>query len=125
MRGLRGIFCIYVVVWFNLVVPGHTRGILCLPSNCHAAGPTIDGDLGKASCCAAPKGDPGGSEPTPLQKKNCAVCYVAATYTAVAWFSVDLDPTGELVEILRYVQPAIPTVDFPLTHYATGPPASA
>jgi hypothetical protein len=115
VKALRAILCFYVVVWFNLVVPGHTRGIVSLPATCEFKQST--------SCCAAEKSQPSKNQPTPLQKKNCAVCYVAATYTAVAWFTIDLAPFGDVIALHRDVAAPVPTVEFPLTHYATGPPA--
>lgn len=115
VRSLRLILGLYVLAWFNLVVPGHTRGMLAIPG--------VESVRAGEACC--PTHTPGekSSRPSSDQKANCAVCFVAATYTLPPIFVFHVEPM-ELIQTLD--QPTIAQLcsrEYPAPYWPIGPPA--
>ena len=97
-------------LFFNVVVPSHTRGMIQLP-----------GSKAVASCCA-PK--PGKSSPCDNKRtENCAICNLAARVTLPPVIEFAPKPTG-LLEILPPVaREEFVAHDFVPTYLGRAPPA--
>ena len=119
LRFLRLILGFYVFVWFNLVVPGHTRGIITIP------GKGQETSLESSSCCSTKPVKTKDGKPTPAQQRQCAVCYVAATYTIPVVHTFHIDLLG-LIQILhdRAISQLL-VREYPTPFWPIGPPASA
>lgn len=107
----------FQTMWFLLVLPGHTRGLISWTASVDPRG----------GCCVVQKHGPGSSDgqPTPEQKKNCAVCYYALGLTPPAVLDLDIPDLG-LLKILPLLAAPIHTEqEHILTYYACGPPAVA
>ena len=116
MRFARAILALYVLVWFTVVVPGHTRGILTMPGEPQA-------QSGAAACCASTSTDSNkNKKPTPDQQRRCAVCFVAANYTVPVVFTFDPEP-AECVAVANLAALAqVFSIDFPTPFWPVGPP---
>jgi hypothetical protein len=117
LRIARAIFALYVVAWFNVVVPGHTRGLLTMPGGSDRAQTS-----GKSCCAGCPTDSNQPQKPTPDQKRRCAVCYVAANYTVPVVYFLDLNP-ADCVEVANLAAVAqVCSLDFPAPYWPVGPP---
>lgn len=117
MKFVRGILALYVLVWFNAVVPAHTRGVVTMPGDNSEQKVAAGG-----GCCHADDSDSSSDKPTRKQQRNCAVCFVAATYTAATVLYVDLRPTGLFELIESQIQAQLCGLDYPPIFFPTGPP---
>ena len=87
---------IFQALWLNVILPGHTRGIITLPGS--------RADAASSACCANSKAKHDGpAKPTP-RPAACAVCFFAARLTLPD--VVDLSPPA--LGLLE-------TLDIPLT----------
>jgi len=111
----RVIFATYVLVWLNVVVPGHTRGRVTMPG-CAASGNSV------APCCASKQQS---SKPTPEQKRRCAVCYVAATYSVPVVHIFDFTPAERTAVLDIPAAAQVQSIDFPVPYWPVGPPTTA
>ena len=99
MRGRIGriALLIFQAVWLNVVLPGHTRGIITLPgSDC----------ADSSSCCASRKthAKPDApARPTP-RPGACAVCFFAARLSLPE--TVDLTPPALGLVAIAEIPPA-------------------
>ena len=129
MRALRWSFILLQVLWLNVVLPGHTRGVITLP------GTDCADDRGVASvaqqqsdahaCChGAAKSTRNDRTPTPRQRGACAVCFFAAHMAPPAPVVCGLLPLGLLEQIALPAQPAAVSIDRPLICLERGPPAA-
>jgi len=120
VRWFRLILALYVFVWFNVVVPGHTRGIVTVPGS-EPNAKSVQTD----SCCSTGKTPTKDGKPTPDQQKRCGVCFVAATYTVpvIHRFFVDLLELTSIVNDRATSQ--LLRLRFPTPFWPIGPPASA
>jgi hypothetical protein len=109
----------YQFVFLNVILPGHTRGIVTLDGK-HTACPMC------CCCCAAQKLAPGDPHPAPSQRDrdNCALCNFAARLTFVVPPNLGLTDF-HLLEILP-ADPSPAIVICPLTRIdcCRGPPIS-
>lgn len=87
----------FQALWLNVILPGHTRGIVTMPgwkpAACHA-------ETAATSCCASPD-EPFDDKPgTPDNERaaNCAVCFFAARLTTPPGITFDLTP-GTLLAV--------------------------
>jgi hypothetical protein len=120
MRPVRAILALYVLVWFHVVVPTHTRGVVTMPGTGDSH-PTSTG----SSCCGEPSTGGPKHTPNPDQQRRCAVCFVASTYTVPVVYTLDLQP-ADLVEQLSLSAAAqVCSLDYPAPYWPTGPPAHA
>jgi hypothetical protein len=119
MNGLRAILALYVLVWFNVVVPAHTRGMITLQ-------PGTGETIASSSCCSseAASSDPADpSQPAkPKSRGPCAVCYVAATYTTIAPFVFDFTPGARVDQSIPLAERDLRARGVELAIYPTGPP---
>lgn len=81
-RGTSIILLLFQALWLNVVLPGHTRGIVQMPQPSDASD----------SCCAGPKkaAEDDTSHERQERAANCAVCFFAARMTVAA--AIDLRP---------------------------------
>lgn len=119
MKSLRAIFALYTLLWFNVFVPGHVRGIVTLPPTDGKA----DASLTDAGGCCHADAPAKSGKPTDEQKRRCAVCFVAAISSAAEHLSVDLRPAGEVCLGSIDLPAQVRSSDYPLAFYPTGPPA--
>lgn len=123
MNRIRAILALYVLVWFNVVVPGHTRGMITLK-----AGADDRPSAAAESCCTSdrpesPRDDAARSRAP--SKLPCAVCYVAATYAPVVPVIWDFSP-GEWTGIAAAEHDRdLRARGVELAIYPTGPPRGA
>jgi hypothetical protein len=94
-RRAPGILLIlFQAVWFNVILPGHQRGVVQLP-----------GASGTPSCCCCTDGGGPGATGTPLtpgdRAKNCAICFFAAHLSLPPVFTFD----HALLPLLQKVHP--------------------
>jgi hypothetical protein len=121
-----------VLVWFNVVVPGHVRGVVTLRTAADAGtdAPALAQDAGHHCCGSTADAEdaadnPVGAPTVPAKKRpTCAVCFVAATYSAEAPFSFDFRPLRPTttVDLSLASQPVLRQVT--TAHYPTGPPTA-
>lgn len=88
---------LFQALWLNVIVPGHTRGIVTLPgfepASCEAEPSSHD-------CCAGSRRSEPSDDPQPGDGRaaNCAICFFAARLTLPT--TIDLTPAPlELLEI--------------------------
>src|SRR4051794_33155032 len=94
-RGFTIALLLVEALFFNVIIPGHTRGVIQLA-----------GSQSQASCCASRHGE---SKQTPCDNKraaNCAICAFAARLTVPLAIDFAPPPTG-LVAILRPSAPQL------------------
>jgi hypothetical protein len=119
MRALRWCFILLQVVWLNVVLPGHTRGVVTLP------GTSVARETASPhACCggaARPKtNDP--SSPTPRERAHCAVCFFAAHMAPPAPVVCELLPHGLVEQLAPRPSPAVVSVERPTIYLGRGPP---
>jgi hypothetical protein len=104
-RALRIAILLFQAVWLNIIVPGHTRGIVAFPSGsgaqpaCPACAPPS-----ACLCCGgrAPAKPP--KDPTPADRANCAICQFMAHLSLPPLY--DYRPAAlQLLELLPISQP--------------------
>ena len=116
VRQFRAILSAYVLVWFTMVVPSHTRGVVTVPgSDSRSISSTS-----ASSCCHPQKSD----KPTKEQRKRCAVCFVASALSTPVAYVTEMRPI-DCIGIARPVCEAqVLSEDFPRPYWPTGPPAA-
>ncbi len=87
-RPFRILVLLFVVAWFGVILPGHTRGVVKLPgtTSCHAA---VDTDSKTQTCCATKK-----SEQSPAKSGSCAICFFVMGLMFVTPTSFDFAMLG-------------------------------
>ena len=96
---------VFQAFWLNVVLPGHTRGVVTLAGanggSCHVRG----GDR----CCPTSKSSDNDQESREKRASRCAICFFAVRLTAPP--PVDLTPPAlELLE--RAPAPRAESVEF-------------
>ena len=127
MRALRWSFILLQVVWLNVVLPGHTRGVITLPgtecADSHGIAAAQQQQSDAHACChGAAKPTRNDRSPTPRQRAACAVCFFAAHMAPAAPVVCDLLPLGLLEQLELPAQPAAVSIQRPLTCLERGPP---
>jgi hypothetical protein len=113
---LRRVGCILLLViqaiFFNIVVPGHTRGVIVMEGY----------KGGMASCCGEHSSSSSSKEPSKDRAGNCAICNFAAHVTMPPVIDLRLPELGFLH--FRQVELAgvCVTPECMLTCYGRGPP---
>jgi len=123
-RRLIGVaLLVYQFFFFNILLPGHTRGAITLDGKHHPD---------EASCCccgevpAAPAkpGDPK-SAPSQKDRENCAICNLAVRVMPAPLFTISLPP----LTFLKTVDPEpawqAVSVDRISTYLGRAPPIEA
>jgi hypothetical protein len=110
---------IYQAFFFNVVIPGHTRGIITLGGESKVAGPQALGYV-----CGCPPVQKSDHEkcPTPKDRSQCAICYIAARLTTSAVIDVHLDKLCLLEQLPPPAPESAVSSGFVFTYYACGPP---
>lgn len=86
---------IFQAVWLNLILPGHTRGVVSLPG-CASGASVKQGE--SAGCCTGPaRHGPSDAPPKPTDSAaRCAVCAFAARLTLPPVIDLTLAELGLL-----------------------------
>ena len=120
-RTVRTILAAYVLVWFTMVVPSHTRGVVTIPGAA-AVGAVA---AGSSSCChATAPTNPDDRTPTKEQQKRCAVCFVASMISTPVVYAIDLRPGDHVANASNRAESQLRSHDFPAPFWPTGPPAA-
>jgi hypothetical protein len=103
--------------FLNVVIPGHTRGVITLSGKsgvCSAA------DLGCPFCRHS-----GGPQKSPTSKNpsDCAICHLALRITTNPPIDFHLDDLGLLELAVIPPRPAPIVATIVLVHFSRGPPA--
>jgi hypothetical protein len=101
-------------VWLNIVLPGHTRGIVTVGDHC-----------GVASCCANKPAKSGDKSPTPDQQKRCAICAFAAALSTPPAIDASLDLLGVGRTMQNVVPISAPSPDLPSANRERAPPVAS
>jgi hypothetical protein len=122
-RVVRIAILLFEVVWFNIIVPGHTRGIVVVQSG---ATSTETCPLCAAVACplCAQHAAPNSSKnPTPADRANCAICQFMAHLSLPPVY--DFRPASlKLLELLPIPQPQTRESVALIDHaHCRGPPA--
>jgi len=115
---------VYEFIFFAIIVPGHSRGSITLDGKQHGA-------LLSCCCCCCCDSSPADSgagskkRPTPEDRKNCAICNLAARVMHTPIFCVVLPKMG-LLDIAPPPAPdAFISLELIQTYLSRGPPALA
>jgi hypothetical protein len=125
-RALRIAILLFEAVWLNIIVPGHTRGIVAFRSGTDDC-PICPACATRSTCpCCAGK-VPAGSprNPTPVDRSNCAICQFMASLSLPPVY--DYRPAAmQPLELLPIPQPpsrmSVTLID---GDHCRGPPAGA
>ena len=120
-------FVLFQALWLNVILPGHTRGLITVPgsdpASCHS---TKRAAASSHSCCPSssrpdPSGDP---KPGDGRAARCAVCFFAARLTLPT--TIDLTPAPlELLEVRDVpAGESLVALDCFPTYLGRGPPAA-
>jgi hypothetical protein len=109
---------VFQAVWLNVILPGHTRGVITVP------GAETDA---RHTCCAAPQAQHTPNDNPPPAKNragNCAVCFFAARLSLPTVVDLTPAPLG-LAEVRPVPQPdTAVSVEFPAVYQGRAPPAA-
>jgi hypothetical protein len=119
-RAFRIALLLFQAVWLNVIVPGHTRGVVSLPgTTCESCRQSL------LSCCSAEHPDK--SHPAPVRDpaSHCAICYFAARLSLPP--VIDFTPPRlGIAEILDPPAPmSAPSIRVPLLLRDRAPPFDA
>jgi hypothetical protein len=103
---------LFQLVWLNVVLPGHTRGLVTVGQPCESP----------ARCCAQKSKVPGSKSPTPDQQKRCAICAFAAALSTPPVINISLE-LRDVARSVRISKPAsIASPDLCRSHRERAPP---
>jgi hypothetical protein len=87
-RLLGASLLLYQFFFFNILLPGHTRGAITLDGKHHPDGASC------CCCCSDLPTPPAGSKQPPSQKdrENCAICNLAVRIMPTPIFTISLPP---------------------------------
>jgi hypothetical protein len=121
---------VFQAIWLNVVLPGHTRGVVTLAgADCDAcaARQTVL-STNNSHCCStasSPTRHQPHDQPTPKQKASCALCAFAARVTPPPPITVAPAHTGSSIP-LPLPRPDVPvSLELIPTYYGNGPPSIA
>ena len=120
-RGLTIALLLFEALWLNVIVPGHTRGIVGLPGEQCAACETC-ADTSCYRCSRTSQGD-SHKQPVGDPAAHCAICHFAARVSLPV--AIDLTPPKlHLVGLIADECPARPsTIEFSTPYDGRAPPA--
>ena len=123
MRGCCWSIILFQFLWLNVVIPGHTRGMITVPGSFANCAPEPSAEV----CCPITAGGDRDNEntPTPEQRRCCAVCYVAAGYTLPPIFQIDLTPADLIHDAPQRAVTQVASHHTPLPYFPNGPPTPA
>lgn len=105
----------YVLVWFTMVLPSHTRGVVRVPGT--------DSSVA-ASCCHSPTPAKDQQKPTKEQEKRCAVCFFGSTISTPIVYVVEMRPIDRIGIAADVATSQVLSAEFPRPYWPTGPPAA-
>ena len=116
-RGTALLLILFQALLLNVVIPGHTRGIITL------SGRSAINDLrdvGWGGCCQKHSGSE--NQPTQKDRAQCAICHLAARITPAPVVDLRLTELGR-GDLFPVSQPRIVTApDLALTYHGRAPP---
>ena len=124
MRWRPGILALllFQALWLNVIVPGHTRGVITLPG--FEPAPRQAQASASHGCCSSPSPSDPSDDPQPGDGRaaNCAICFFAARLTLPP--AIDLTPAPlTLLEIRNFPRAqALISLDPIPTYLGRGPP---
>lgn len=97
MRRVAWPLIVFLFLWLNVVLPGHTRGMITVPGS----SPTAQAETPDACCSVGGKKTPDPAKapteaPTQDEKRRCAVCFFAAALDLPPVVTFDHSPRGLL-----------------------------
>jgi hypothetical protein len=118
-RSFRIALLLFQMVWLNVIVPGHQRGVVVLGGercpNCSAAEPP---------CCATKTSHQNDPHRKP-DAAHCAICYFSARLTLPPVYDFGLSPLEELDRVAPPLAERQTTQYFLTTYLGRAPPISA
>ncbi len=126
-RALRIAILLFQAMWLNVIVPGHTRGVVALPgeqcSNCQSALALIRAPF----CCAARQGvgreTPHRSVPPSRDPaQHCAICHFAARLSLPIAVDLTLPPLAFAGFVPQQRAEHVAHICFRATYDSRGPP---
>jgi hypothetical protein len=119
-RAFAIFLALFQAFWLNVVIPGHTRGVVTVPGWDRESQREVSTAHG---CCAAPGEKSEDGSPTSGDRAHCAVCFFAAKLSTPPVIDYTLPPLAAL-EIAPVAQPHVAAyVSPPLSFDSRGPPA--
>jgi len=118
-RSLRVALIVFQVFWLNVLLPGHTRGVIVTPGNEQES--LLDRAAGD---CCHPSSSPAKSAPTDSQRRaaHCAICFFAAHLSTPPVIDLSAPPLG-LTETLDSLAPTVVySASFTPTYLGRAPP---
>ncbi len=121
---------IWLALWFGVIVPGHTRGVVRVPGaepppqpSANEVCPLAQMFSGTSRCgCPKPSRAPGGSPLTPAG--SCAICQIIAVLNAPDPVDVG-PPSPQLLDVLPWPAPRVAQrPEFEHIYFGRGPPAA-
>jgi hypothetical protein len=90
---------LFQAIWLNVIVPGHTRGVVSLPGCAACDSSRSSLAFSPAACCGASRATDSNHHPVRDPASNCAICYFATVSVPPA---IDFTPPRlGLAEILK------------------------
>jgi hypothetical protein len=124
-RVLRIAILLFEALWLNVIVPGHTRGIVVFAPGVNAASCPACQTAAVDTCPFCAGTNPAGSSKTPTQqdRSNCAICQFMAHLSLPPVY--DFRPAAlKQLELLPVPQPQSRTSLALIEHdHCRGPPA--
>jgi hypothetical protein len=105
---------LFQLIWLNVILPGHTRGLVTIGQSCEAK---------TGGCCSHKPADPASKAPTPDQQKRCAVCAFAAALSTPPAIDLSLDFIGIGRPIVLDRPASASALDLPSANRERAPPA--
>jgi DUF2946 family protein len=116
-KSLRIFLAGFMLIWFGVIIPGHTRGQISVPgSNCGC------------DCCACNSAATHATEAPnsqPNKSSHCAICDFAAHITLPPPMDLTLAPLGLAYRIDRPAPRLAPVVRIQLVRHDRAPPFAA
>jgi hypothetical protein len=112
-RGLRVALIVFQALWLNVLLPGHTRGVIVTP-----------GTARQVHDCCRSEGAPGKDTPADSQRRaaHCAICFFAAHLSTPPVIDLSAPPLG-LTDTLKPVAPTVcHAAEFVPTYLGRAPP---
>ena len=110
-RGFTIVLLLVEALFFNVIIPGHARGMIELP-----------GSKGGAACCAAKHKGSGDVPRNSERTSHCAVCAFAATMSVAPAPLVAPRPTGLAGVVRLPLLHSILAPEIQLTYLGRAPP---
>lgn len=114
MRFLRWTLILLQFAWLNVVMPGHTRGMV-----------TMDGtraDGSESHCCQSDRSSEDHGKPSDEDRASCAVCFFAARMTVPDVVDLTPPPLGLVETVTVGVEQSVDDLPYLATYDGRAPP---